>query len=661
MRWPFRRPSAESVPESSESVPEPSTPDEQAAQSTPRAAWRDLPGALPVLGTMPSATDAGFSRTLPTRWHTPPALGPLGHEVRTDVPGGLVSGAARTVDPRDTTPADLVWRTPAMSAIPVASEAAASAAAPVTRATLGTLGSRISPRPPITQTLSSTASASSLAAAEVSSRASQDGVPASPDTIQAPDAASTTEIKPLIGGQSLQRAAVPQMSASEGPNVQDHAAEASVAQTTTTQTSRTRTADLPAAARQTPLPQISVPPTIASAGTAQTRRALPVADAAVEARDPRPVPADVTDGTTAAAPAPGVTIEPDAEEPESPQGVPASEPDPLLTPRETRSGLDPLGSAPTVAPLISRTSLPRNPLTQNAQSRSALTGNAQSQGAPVPDAVLGSATPALRIPSSPVATAATPSPESTSQDTESAQTGQAASEAELETQVGAEQSVQAPGTTDAPPADTPASSSPAASAIAPLVSAATRFIPSAAPISVLQAPAAPSDQSTQIVQPTRVLPVAQAVEAVQARQPVQAAESLVGGALRSFVSPALNTATSVSDSVSQSRPSQSPVAQSVAALAPAAESLVSQSLTSQSAASQSTVSQSPSTSTVNGSSVGAAGPVSSSSASSSPAFQTEDPAALDTLARQLYGRFSRHLAGELLIDRERAQFLTDLG
>src|SRR6185437_4466567 len=37
-----------------------------------------------------------------------------------------------------------------------------------------------------------------------------------------------------------------------------------------------------------------------------------------------------------------------------------------------------------------------------------------------------------------------------------------------------------------------------------------------------------------------------------------------------------------------------------------------------------------------------------------------DPAALDALARQLYGRFSRHLAGELLVDRERSQFLTDL-
>jgi len=37
-----------------------------------------------------------------------------------------------------------------------------------------------------------------------------------------------------------------------------------------------------------------------------------------------------------------------------------------------------------------------------------------------------------------------------------------------------------------------------------------------------------------------------------------------------------------------------------------------------------------------------------------------DPAALDLLARRLYGRFSRRLADELLAERERAQFLTDL-
>jgi hypothetical protein len=54
-------------------------------------------------------------------------------------------------------------------------------------------------------------------------------------------------------------------------------------------------------------------------------------------------------------------------------------------------------------------------------------------------------------------------------------------------------------------------------------------------------------------------------------------------------------------------------------------------------------------------------PSPSPSPAPSPSFpSTHDPAALDSLARQLYGRFSRHLAGELLIDRERAQFLTDL-
>jgi hypothetical protein len=635
MRWPFRRPSAESVPESSESVPEPSTPDEQVSESTPRAAWRDLPGALPVLDTMPSATDAGFSRTLPTRWHTPPALGPLGHEVRTDVPSGLVSGAARTVDPRDTTPADLVWRTPAMSAIPVAYEAATSGAAPVTRATLGALGGRISPRPPVTQTLSPSSASASAAAVS------------SPETARAPDAAGAPEIRPLIGGQSLLQTAVPQTSASD----QDRADQAPVAQTSTTQTSTARTADLPAAARQTPLPQISVPPTIASADTAQTRRALPVADVAVEARDPRPVPADVTDGTTAAAPAPGVTIEPDAEEPESPLGGPASEPEPLLTPRETRSGQGPLGSAPTVAPLISRTALPRNPLVRTALARNAL-----SQSAPAPDAVPDSPSRTLRVPASPLAPPTPPSPatESATQPTASVQPEpEARPGAELAAQAGTEQPAQAPGAVDAPSAGASAPS-PAAPAIAPLISAAARFIPAAAPISVLHAPAAPSDQSAQIVQPTRVPPMTQALEAVQARQPLQAAESLVGGALRSFASPAQNAVTSVGNSVSQSPLAQSPATQSLAAQSPV---------------NQSVASQAPST--AGGTSYGASGPAASSAASSAapqptpPAPtsvpRTEDPAALDTLARQLYGRFSRHLAGELLIDRERAQFLTDLG
>jgi len=114
MRWPFRRSSGET------SGPATQAEQSEAQDTAPAvepvagrtAAWRDLPGGLPVLGAMPSTMEAGFSRTLPSRWHTPPALGPLGHDVRTDVPGGLVSGVARTVDPLDTRPADFVWRLP---------------------------------------------------------------------------------------------------------------------------------------------------------------------------------------------------------------------------------------------------------------------------------------------------------------------------------------------------------------------------------------------------------------------------------------------------------------------------------------------------------------------------------------------------------------------
>ncbi|MGH6656063.1 MAG: hypothetical protein ACRDVE_12765, partial [Actinocrinis sp.] len=78
----------------------------------PVAEWQRLSGGLSRLGAMPTTLDAAFSDSLPTRWRTAPALGPLGHDVRTDVPGGLVSGVTRTVDPRDTRPADLVWRVP---------------------------------------------------------------------------------------------------------------------------------------------------------------------------------------------------------------------------------------------------------------------------------------------------------------------------------------------------------------------------------------------------------------------------------------------------------------------------------------------------------------------------------------------------------------------
>jgi hypothetical protein len=186
--------------------------------------------------------------------------------------------------------------------------------------------------------------------------------------------------------------------------------------------------------------------------------------------------------------------------------------------------------------------------------------------------------------------------------------------------------------------------------VAPLVSAATRFIPSASPISVLQGPSASGDQSAQAVQPTRALPMTQALQSVQAQQPVQAAASLLGGVLQN---------TAAQGAMTQGPANQSPIAQGVQALAgqgPVMQNPAVQSEIAQGA--QSIASALPSV-------FGGGGPTSGSGPAAAPdapsSSRAEDPAALDTLARQLYGRFSRHLAGELLIDRERSQFLTDLG
>src|SRR5579859_7888466 len=89
MRWPFRRSSSSQI----EPEPEP-TPAQASDETHATAAWQDLPAMTPALGAMPTVTNPSFTRSLPTRWTTPPALGALGHDVRTDVPGGLVSGVA---------------------------------------------------------------------------------------------------------------------------------------------------------------------------------------------------------------------------------------------------------------------------------------------------------------------------------------------------------------------------------------------------------------------------------------------------------------------------------------------------------------------------------------------------------------------------------------
>ena len=87
MRWPFRRRQAR---------PDGSGPGETAAR--PSGEWRELPAVGVLSSPQPTAGSLGFVRALPSRWQQPPALGPLGHDVTAQAPGGLVSGLARGVD-----------------------------------------------------------------------------------------------------------------------------------------------------------------------------------------------------------------------------------------------------------------------------------------------------------------------------------------------------------------------------------------------------------------------------------------------------------------------------------------------------------------------------------------------------------------------------------
>lgn len=614
MRWPLRRSSSAGSrvgPEQDTNAQaEPQTPDDQTPVVPGR---RDLPGIEPALGTMPTVSDAGFSRSLPTRWRTPPALGALGHDVRTDVPGGLVSGVARTVDPRDARPADLVWRMPDISGLSTPAAANVAAAAPVNAAsTSPTSTSSMRPsRPP------TTASSTGIAST---------GTPA-PEAAPAPHA--------------------------------------------------------PASPQSSIPSQTSVSPGDASADTAQTRQAPLDADVAVEARDPRPVPADVTDGQTAATPVPGVTIGPVSETLESPPSTSTTGPRALVNPREARPGPDPLGSALAVAPLVSRAALPRvtaQPLTGAAgaaplpapSSMPAPTPTVDSTERNDPPAQLGSApelareaptSPIMESPTTPDApepTAATTSvPTSASAQTTVTENAPTTDAANLTPEaVSAEPTTTSPitptvptepTTPDSPPQ---APASPTTSRVAPLVSA-TRFVPVAASISVLQAPTAPVDQ------------------------PVRAAKSIVGSYVGAFANaPAVNAATVNVPSVNApSAPSAGALAQvasqaAAASAPPALAALAPRSAVQQAVRGSSGV-IAPATNAISGGTptqsvvnqaLSAATTTTTTTAASThtAAAAVNDHAVLDTLARQLYGRFSRHLAGELLIDRERAQFLTDL-
>lgn len=196
----------------------------------------------------------------------------------------------------------------------------------------------------------------------------------------------------------------------------------------------------------------------------------------------------------------------------------------------------------------------------------------------------------------------------------------------------------APGSAPGAPAP-----SPVMSIVAPLISAASRSIPSAMPISVLQAPSTPPDQpapATQGAGLASALPLSDA--ALDLGHAVTHNPLVQGLAVRGATG-------------------RGPLAQSIAGRPPQA-SAFRQAASSAAAVPRTntnTADFSPAATTTAPTVKAAATAKAAPAATPTPAAP-EDPAALDALARQLYGRFSRHLAGELLIDRERAQFLTDL-
>ena len=679
MAWLFRRAAARSrdaEPAESTAPAEGTVPtdgDPAAAASadapSPRAAWRDLPGGgLPVLGSMPSLTDAGFSRSLPSRWHTAPALGPLGHDVRTDVPGGLVSGVARTVDPRDTTPADLVWRSGVPTA-PTARTAPAlnpGAGVPQNETESGVPFSGTTPDQsddPIPLPPDSTSNAPAVVVPENGT------TPDASDVTGPPAPPAPARRAPLVSALSRmigrRPATAPPTSApltAASPTTVTSDSLVTPATLSTPETTALSTVDeqftsqnapiatIPQAAQSTQTaqptqiaqipetPQLSVSPTStpSSAGTAQTRRVLLNAASAVEARDPRPVPADVTDGPVAATPESGVDTEPETETLASPPSQPVSALSPLPTPREARPGPDLSGSAPAAAPLVSRTpplprSTPRTPFGVGPAIPAA-------EAVPTPTATIAPDATA-EAESIDVTAPITPSP--TSAPT-SAPTSMSASD----------DAPESPLPTPAPTSAVAPAAAPAP--IAPLVSAAQRLIPAAAPISRLQAPSASVDQPVGAIEP-----IARTFAAAPSGPPAAplamagaaALNSISGAATPSPMSAAppaaLTTPTPPAGSSSPpSAPLETPRAAMPTPFQPVARELSA-------AASSFAPPQPPS-----------ASPSSFSSApqspNPSPSQLADDPAALDSLARQLYGRFSRRLAGELLVDRERAQFLTDL-
>jgi hypothetical protein len=658
--WPFRRGRGDGDAGHAETglaetgLPATGSGSADAPPAVPRGgAWRELPGAMATLPRMPATLDAAFTSTLPSRWQVPPALAPLGHDVRPDVFGGLVSDVARTVQPRTDESPELIWR---------------AAGGPRTQVLGG-------PARPDAPGRAGSAVASSVPAA-AAYRAGDVG--------SARDTATPTQGAYQASNFTVDR------------------------QAGTVSAAGVETADVPADAQGSVAPDAqsgmgaATPPPWADGASPQvfqTRRALPAVDVALDARDRRPVPADATDSTTAS-PEAAAGLRTEAGQ----YGSPPSSRIPIgplaeSAAREARPGRDHADSAPAAAP---DSGAPAPPDAGPAAPAFGAAASAFSDAAPVnsaldvsaPGSSVGampmSAAPATSFESIPSAQRVPTGPSGAPMGmpmagTSGGQVSAAAAFGALATPTAADAQTPDAGPFADSPTESAATSATAAlppaptapSEIAPLISR-TNIRRSVSAINQLLPPSRPVDQPVQDIERitgTYAAPVT-GLPATAAASVALAATSSSPFAMPSPAAPfpgtpAVPATPTFPSSLSRAMTASPPLAPELPPQAVPMSASAAHAMTPDDVPRSLPVAVASSTPPSAPAPPPAAGPtppptadapsaVSDAGAAAATAGLPSDPAALDLLARRLYGRFSRRLADELLAERERAQLLTDL-
>ncbi len=157
MPWPFRSRAAGAPAGPASEAAAPSLVPGPAER--PSGQWQGLPALTPAIAAPSVAVRPDLAASLPVRWHQPPALQPLGHDITPQAPGGLVTDLARPVPPPRTVPAPQPpfmsngWRLPGLRSPrrarpdPVPPPPGSSPAGPLPSASLPSASMPSGPRP----------------------------------------------------------------------------------------------------------------------------------------------------------------------------------------------------------------------------------------------------------------------------------------------------------------------------------------------------------------------------------------------------------------------------------------------------------------------------------------------------------------------------------